>query len=99
MQQLDTSMQLDENKAGSTNFIFRIGSTSSIRSIYLDILLKFIIFYVVLFNTSFLIYLADIDKLGVFFNNVTNQVIQLWTYIKPTRSYPVIKKNIHIFLP
>lgn len=75
LHQLDTSMQLDETIAGSANFIFGIGNTSSCRSVNLDTPLGSIIFYIVSFNTSFLICLADIDKRGIFFNNVTNQVL------------------------
>lgn len=36
LQQLDTSVQLDKNAAGSTNFTFEIGNAASIGSINLD---------------------------------------------------------------
>lgn len=70
-------MQIDKIIAKSANFIFEISSTISIRSINLNIPLESIIFYIVLFNALFLLYLTDIDKFGVFFNNITYQVILL----------------------
>ena len=77
LQQLDISVQLNKNIAGSANFMFGIGNATSIRSVNLDTLLGPIMFYIVLINTLFLLYLTDIDKLEIFFNNITNEVIQL----------------------
>ena len=99
LQQQDTSVQLDKSTAGSANFTFGIGSTSSIGSVNLDTPLGSITFHIVPLNIPFLICLADMDKLGVFFNNVTNQVIQSQTHTQPARSYPVIRKYDHAFLP
>lgn len=76
MQQLDISAQLDKNITGSANFIFRIESVASIRLINLNTLLKSITFHIVPINTPFLLRLADMDKLGVFFNNITYKIIQ-----------------------
>lgn len=42
----------------------------------LDILMGLIIFYIVPVNTLLLLYLADIDKLSLFSNNITNYIIQ-----------------------
>lgn len=72
---LDDSIQLNKNIAGSANSTFEIGSTASIGSVNLDIPLGLIIFYIVPLNTSFLVYLADIDRHRAFFNNIINQVI------------------------
>ena len=77
LQQLDISVQLSKNIAGSANFTFGIGSTTSIGLVNLDISLRPITFHIVLVNTSFLLCLANMDKLGAFFNNTTNEVIQL----------------------
>ena len=91
-------MKLDKTIVRLANFIFGISSTSSIRSINFDTLLKSITFHIMPFNTLFLIYLANMDKLGVFFNNITNQVIQSQTYTQPAQSYLVVRKNDHSFL-
>ena len=77
IQQLDISVQLDKNTAGLANFTFGIGSNALIGSVYLDTLLGLVTFHIVPVNTPFLLCLADIDKHGAFFNNITNQVIQL----------------------
>ena len=96
MQQLDISVQLDKNTAGSAIFTFEIGSAASIGLINLDTSLGPITFYIVPINTPFLLCLADIDKHRVFFNNITNQVIQSQT--QPTRRHPVIWRYGHAFL-
>lgn len=76
MQQHDTSIQLDKNIAGLNNFTFRIGNVASIGFVNLNIPLGPVIFYIVLINTLFLLSLADINKLGAFFNIILNEVIQ-----------------------
>lgn len=42
-----------------------------------------IVFHIVQVNTPFLLCLADMVKLGAFFNNLTNQIVQ------SNRSHPV----------
>lgn len=58
------------------NFVFKIGNISFISSINFNITSEMIILYIIQVNKPFLLYFADIDKWGVFFNNFTNQVIQ-----------------------
>ena len=65
-------MQIEKIKARLSNFIFIIDSTTFIRLVNLDKLPRFIMFYIILFNISVLLHLADINKLEVFFNNITN---------------------------
>ena len=65
-------VELDKTSAGSANFVFKIGSTLSIGIVNLNTLLRIIVFYTIQVNTLFLLCLADIDKLGAFFNNLTN---------------------------
>lgn len=76
LQQLDISIQLKKNTARSVNFTFGTGSTTLIKSDNLDTPLRLIIFHIVSVNTPFLLYVANIDKHKVFFNNIINQVIQ-----------------------
>ena len=75
LQQFNISVQLNKNTAELANFIFGIKSVASIRFINLYTLLGSVTFHIVPVNTSFLLCLADMDKYGVFFNNITNQVI------------------------
>ena len=96
MDQLDPYVQLDKNTTGSANFTFRIENAGSIGSVDLDTPLRLITFYIVLVNIPFLLCLADIDKHGAFFNNITNQVIKSKT--QPARSHPVIQRYDHAFL-
>lgn len=77
LQPLDIFNQLNKNTIRLANFLFGIGSSILIRSINLDSLLRLVTFYLVPINIPFLLYLANIDKLGVFFNNFTNKVTQL----------------------
>ena len=51
-----------------------------------------IVFHIFQVNTPFLLYLTDMNKLGAFFNNLTNQVVQ------SNQSYPVIYQYHHAFL-
>ena len=55
-----------------------------------------IIFYIVKVNTPFLLCLADMDRLGAFFNNTINQVVQIGP--GTGRSHPVIRRYGHAFL-
>lgn len=96
LQQFNTSVQLDKNKAGLANFIFGSESTTSIRLVILDILIKLIIFHIVPVSTLFLLCPADINKLGAFFNKIMNQVIQSQT--QSLWSHLVIRKYGHAFL-
>ena len=56
--------------------------------------MRSITFHIVSVNTPFLSCLIDMDNLGAFFNNITNQVIQ----IQPPRSHSVIRRYGHAFL-
>ena len=56
----------------------------------------FITFHIVPINIPFLLCLADIDKHGAFFNNITNQVIQSQT--QPARCHSIIRRYGHAFL-
>ncbi|KAK1525692.1 uncharacterized protein CCOS01_08110, partial [Colletotrichum costaricense] len=51
----------------------------SLRSIVINTLFSNITFYILLTNTPFLYYLRDINKLGVYFNNINNFLIKSTT--------------------
>ena len=66
---------MDNSTAGSANFTFGIGNTALFGYINLDTSIRLVIFHIVSVNTLFLLRLANMDKLGVFFNNVTNELV------------------------
>ena len=61
--------------------MFDIGSTSSIKSTKIITLIRQVEFYIILLKTLFLLSLADINKLGVYYNNITNLLITLTSRI------------------
>ena len=98
LQKFDNTIKFDTSTAGSINFIFGMGSTESIESINLNTSIGLITFHIVQINTSFFLCLADLDRVNVYFNNVSNRVIQTNRFIQMDRSYPVIKRYGHVFL-
>jgi hypothetical protein len=66
------------------NIQFGIGLAALIRSIIIKTLISLVDFYIIKANTPFLLCLIDIDKLQVYYNNITN------TLISPTFNLPVI---------
>ncbi|KAI3540519.1 hypothetical protein CSPX01_08181, partial [Colletotrichum filicis] len=47
-----------------------------LRSTVISTLFNNITFYILLINTPFLYYLRDINKLGIYFNNINNLLIK-----------------------
>jgi hypothetical protein len=85
--------KLDTAKAGAINVQFGIGSTPSISSIKMDIsVVGTAEFHVVRADTPFLLSLADMDTLGVYYNNLKDVLIS------PIQSIPVIRQFGHPFL-
>ncbi len=91
------------NKSDRLVFKFEIEDTKSIESIELETSLKAITFHIVEINISFLLSLVDLDRLGVYFNNLTNELIQdsstdiLQIDMKNDR-YSMIRRYEHVFL-
>jgi hypothetical protein len=65
---------------------------SSIKSIIVKTLIKQVKFYIIYVKTLFLLSLADINKLKVYFNNLSNVIVTLKGDI------PVIRRFRHSFL-
>ncbi len=86
------------NKSNRLNFKFGIEDIKSIGSIELQTSLKMITFHVVEANISFLLSLADLDRLGVYFNNLTNELIQDRPQIDLKNRHSVIRRYGHAFL-
>ena len=83
---------IDNTRAGAINVQFGIGSTSSIGSIIVDTPVGSVEFHVVQADTPFLLCLADMDILQVYYNNLSN------TLVTPTKSVPVVRRFGHPFL-
>jgi hypothetical protein len=49
-------------------------------------------FHVVEADTPFLLLLYDLDKIGVYYNNLTNQLV------RKDVTWPVVRKYGHLFL-
>lgn len=92
LQRVDDLVHLDVSIAKLVSFTFGIGSTVSLESINFITFLRSITFYIVSINTSFLLCLVDMDRLRMFFNNVTNQLIQ------SNQVHFVIRRYGHAFL-
>ena len=75
LQKIISLAKLDKTMAESVNFIFEVRNTLSIDTVNLDTPIRIIIFYIIQINTPFLLCLTDIDKLGAYFNNLTNKVV------------------------
>jgi len=62
-------------QTGAINIQFGISSTASIRSITVKTPISLVNFHIVKADTPFLLCLADIDRLQVYYNNITNTLI------------------------
>jgi hypothetical protein len=78
--------------AGAINVQFGIGSTSSVGSITVHTLVGAIEFHLVKADTPFLLCLADIDTLQVYYNNIQDKLIT------PSKSIPICRQFGHPFL-
>jgi len=76
---------IDTLKAGAINVQFGISSTSSIGSVTVNTPVGNVEFYIIKADTSFLLCLADMDILKVYYNNLKNVLITL------TKSVPVVR--------
>jgi hypothetical protein len=67
---------IELNKDDVSKFKFDIDNSFSIDLISLSTSIDRIKFHIVLVNTSFLLCLADLDRLDVYFNNLINMLIE-----------------------
>jgi hypothetical protein len=75
LQRLNDSIQLDKSIVES-KIQFDIDSISIMSTTELNISLGLMIFHIVEINTSFLLCLVDLNRLEVYFNNLTNELVQ-----------------------
>ena len=62
-------------QTGAVNVQFGIGLTASIGSVIVKTLIGLVDFYIVKADTPFLLCLTDIDRLRVYYNNITDTLI------------------------
>ena len=67
---------INTQTAGTVQACFGIGQTSSIGSITINSPIGNITFHIVRADTPFLLCLQDMDKLNIYFNNLTDTVIK-----------------------
>jgi hypothetical protein len=91
---IDSSIDLDLSRADAVNVQFDIESASSIESLIIDISFEIMKFHVIKADTSFLLSLADMNRLKVYFNNVEN----ILNMIIQKRKLSVIRRFDHEFL-
>jgi hypothetical protein len=70
LQQTDNSIKLDRTTEGRIKVKFGIGTSSSLGSADIETPIRRIRFYIMPSKTPFLLSLADIDGLKVYFNNL-----------------------------
>jgi hypothetical protein len=87
-------IDLNRTKTDAVNVQFEIESTSSVESLTIDILFELMKFHVIKTDTSFLLSLADMNRLKVYFNNIENILFMI---IK-NRSLSIIRRFDHDFL-
>lgn len=79
-------------KANAIDVQFCIGLISSIGSVIIQILIAHIEFDIIKADTSFLLCLTDMDRLGIYLNNIDNSLVMNRTRI------PVIRRFNQPFL-
>jgi DUF4097 and DUF4098 domain-containing protein YvlB len=99
---MNLTIDLNLSRAETVNVQFDIESARSIRSLIIDTSFEIVKFHVMKTNISFLLSLADMNRLKVYFNNVSNSPIQMIKIpdeiLRKRRSFSVIKRFDHEFL-
>ncbi len=91
---IDSSIDLNVTKTETVNIQFDIESARSIKSLIIDTSFEVMKFHVIKTHTSFLLSLADINRLKVYFNNVEN----ILNMIIQNRKLSIIRRFEHGFL-
>jgi hypothetical protein len=69
------NVKLNANTANEQQFKFDIELTAFKGIVQVNTLLEILAFHVVKADTSFLLLLHNLDKMGVYFNNLINQLV------------------------
>ncbi|KAI1004852.1 hypothetical protein K3495_g3366 [Podosphaera aphanis] len=87
-----TGTEIDNSTANKAKISFGMGSADSIGSLHVNSLIGLIEFHVLHADTPFLLSIADMDRLNIYYNKISN------TIVTPSFSYPVIRRFGHPFL-
>ena len=71
----DNNMDINITQTGAINVQFGISLTTLIRLVKVKTLISLVNFHIVKADTPFLLCLADIDRLQVYYNNITDTLI------------------------
>jgi hypothetical protein len=88
----NTPIDLNRTKRETVNVQFGIESTPSVESLTIDTPIGLVKFHVIKTDTPFLLSLADMNRLKVYFNNVENLLIDT------IKALPIIRRFDHDFL-
>lgn len=88
----EQDVQIDRSQAGRQSFIFGMGMTLSKGTVTVASPIGNVVFHVVDADTPFLLCLDDLDRLGYYLNNITNELVG------KDRKVPVVRLNGHAFL-
>lgn len=91
-QKYNPNTSIDTSTKGAINVQFGIGSITSMGSAIISTPIGSIEFHVVQADTPFLLCLADLDRLNVYYNNVTNSLVM------KDRTISVIRRFGHPWL-
>jgi hypothetical protein len=92
LQKADQSVRLDTSTKGQVNIQFGIGNATSIGTADVVSPVGTVRFHIVETDTPFLLSLADMDRLQIYFNNLRNVVVTC------TREVLVVRRFGHPFL-
>ena len=93
------NINIDIMQTGAVNVQFSIGSTILIGSVKVKTPIGLVNFHIVKADTPFLLCLADIDRLQVYYNNVTDTLIGPATTLESKHiTLPITRQFGHPFL-
>ena len=90
----NATVELNITTKGAVTVQFGIGASSSIGSALITTPIGLVNFHIMTSDTPFLLSLADLDRLGVYFNNMTNHLVTT----NSSQGIPVIRRFGHPFL-
>jgi hypothetical protein len=86
-------------QAGAVNIQFSINLTVLIKSVIVKTLIGLVDFYIVKADTPFLLYLVDMDRLQVYYNNIIDTLTGPITALgNKYITLPIIQQFGHLFL-
>jgi len=94
LQRCQHGVKLNQDKKGTVKVVFGIGEASSMGSVQVETPIGTVEFHIVEANTPFLLCLKDMCRLGVYYDNLDDELCVKGTNIK----YTIIKKFGHGFL-